>query len=201
MNVTEKRDRKLDDKEVRIVRELIRNPRSSDNEISRRTGIPVMTVNRKRKSLENEMFLRYYVSIDKGEFGLNIFGAKRLYLIKFKIGITREAYMNALEDDPHWRMMNSRYISLAYLGEKDGNLALAIVLDARNPAGLVEEFNGKIVPYLRDKLGPECVEEVTTANLDKMVRVHHNYLPAMNMRNGAIKKEWPDSMIFVNEVE
>jgi DNA-binding Lrp family transcriptional regulator len=195
-----KEARKLDEKEVRIVRELIKNPRASDNYISKKTGIPVMTVNRKRKSLEEEKLIRYYVSIDKGEFGLHIFDAKRLFVIKFKIGITRKNYMDTLEQDPNWRMLNSRFISLAYLGEKDGHLALMIILDAPTEDQLVEEFNGKVAPYLKDKLGQDCIVEITTTNLDKLVRVHHNYMPSINMNKGRIKKGWPDRFIFVNEV-
>lgn len=192
--------RTLDEQEVKIIRELIRNPRLSDNKIAKETDISVMTVNRKRKKLEEEKLLRYYVSIDKGEFGLHIFDAKELYIIKFKMGITRKKYMEALETDPMWRMLNSRFISLAYLGEKDGHLALMIILDAPTKSQLVEEFNGKIVPFLREKLGEDAIREVTTASLDKLVRVHHNYMPAMNMENGRIKKSWSDELIFVNEV-
>ncbi|RLI96410.1 MAG: hypothetical protein DRO99_04475 [Candidatus Aenigmatarchaeota archaeon] len=192
--------RRLDEQEVKIVRELIRNPRISDNKISKKTGIPVMTVNRKRKRLEEERLLRYYISLDKGEFGLHIFEAKKLYIIKFKMGITRNRYLKALEDDPMWRMLNSRFISLAYLGGKDGHLALTIVLDAPTGDQLVEEFNGKIIPFLREKLGDDAISDVITCSLDKLVRVHHNYLPAINMEKGHIKKEWPDDLIFVNEV-
>ena len=193
--------RKLDTKEVQIVKELIRNPRASDNEVSKKTGIPVMTVNRKRKRLEEEKLLRYYVSLDKGEFGLRIFGAKELYVIKFRAGITRRLYLESLEADPNWRMFNSRFISLAYLGEKDGKLALVIILDAVNEDQMVEEFNGKIFPFLEEKLGKDCMEEVTTTSLNKLVRVHHNYLPATNMSGGRIAKEWPNKFIFVNETE
>ena len=193
--------RELDTKEVRIVRELIRNARASDNEIAKKTGIPVMTVNRKRKRLEEERLLRYYVSLDKGEFGLHIFGAKELYVIKFRAGITRKLYLDSLEADPNWRMFNSKFISLAYLGEKDGRLALVLILDAVNEDQMVEEFNGKIFPFLEDKLGKGCIEEVTTTSLNKLVRVHHNYLPAINMNNGKISKDWPDRLIFVNETE
>ncbi len=192
--------RQLDDKEIRIVRELIRDPRASDNQIGRKTGIPVMTVNRKRKKLEEEKLLRYYTSIDKGEFGLQIFSAKTMFIIKFKIGVTRQRYYEMLEADPTWRMFNSHYISLAYLGEKDGHLALMIILDAKTREDLVEEFNGKIFPFLEGKLGKKCIKEIITTSLDKMVRVHHNYMPAMNMEKGRIKKEWPDRLIFVNEV-
>ena len=189
----------LDEKEVRIVRELIRNPRSSDNMIARSTGIPVMTVNRKRKLLEEERLIRYYVSLDKNESGLHIFDAKELYVVKFKVGITMKTYLEKLEEDQNWRMFNSRFISLAYLGEKDGHLALVIILDAVTESQLVEEFNGKIIPFLKEKLGSDCIEEVITTSLDRLVRVHHNYLPAVNMKNGVIKKEWPDKWIFVNE--
>ena len=197
MSVTK---RELDAQEVRVVRELMRNARASDNEISRKTGIPVMTVNRKRKKLEEEKLLRYYVSIDKGEFGLHIFDAKELYVVKFKIGITRHSYLEILEQDPKWRMLNSRFISQTWLGEKEGHLALIIILDAPTEDQLVEEFNGRIVPFIREKFGQDAIVGVETVSLDKLVRIHHNYLPATNMESGKIKKEWPDSLIFVNEV-
>jgi len=193
--------RTLDNHEVMIIRELIRNPRISDNKISKRTSIPVMTINRKRKRLEEQKLLRYYVSIDKGEFGLRIFGAKQLYIIKFKMGITRQNYLNNLEKDPKWRTFNSIFISLAYLGEKDGHLALTMILDAKEENLLVEEFNGKIVPFLREKLGNDCIVSVETTTLNKLVRVHHNYMPAYNMEKGIIKDSWPDEMIFVDEVD
>ena len=192
-------NRTLDPAEVKIVRELIRNPRSSDNQIAKKTGVPVMTVNRKRKNLEKEKFLRYYVSLDKGEFGLHIFGAKQLYIIKFRIGITRKKYLEVMETDARWRMFNCKYISLAYLGEKDGHLALIIILDAKDEAHLVEEFNGNIVPFLDEKLGKGAIEEITTSSLNKLVRVHHNYMPYLNIEDGRIKDSWPDDMIFVDD--
>lgn len=191
----------LDEAEVKIARELIRNPRASDNHISKQTRIPVMTVNRKRKNLEQEHFIRYYTSLDKGEFGLHIFGAKQLYIIKFKIGITRNKYLEIMETDAKWRTFNCQYISLAYLGEKDGHLALIIILDAKDEAHLVEEFNGNIVTFLNEKLGKDTIEEILTVPLSKLIRVHHNYMPYMNIEKGIIKDSWPDDMIFVNEVE
>jgi DNA-binding Lrp family transcriptional regulator len=193
--------RELDKQEREIIRQLIRNPRASDNKIGQITGVPVMTVNRKRKKLEQEKLLRYYVSIDKGEFGLRIFDAKQLYVIKFSIGITRQTYMKQMETDSRWRMFNSRYISQAYLGEKDGHLALVIILDAPTESDMVEEFNGKIITYLKENLGNDCIEDISTTAMNKLVRVHHNYLPAVNMENGIISDEWPDDLIFVDEVE
>jgi DNA-binding Lrp family transcriptional regulator len=199
MFVTQKRQ--LDEQERKIVRELIKDPRASDNEIARRTGVPVMTVNRKRKRLEEERLLRYYVSIDKGEFGLHIFDAKELYVVKLKMGITRQSYIDTLEQDPSWRMFNSHFISQTWLGEKEGHLALIIILDAPTEDQLVEEFNGKIVPFIREKFGSDAIVSVDTVSLDKLVRIHHNYMPAINMEKGRIGKEWPDSLVFVDEVK
>ena len=54
----------LDDQERRIIRALIRNPRSSDNRISTLTSVPVRTVSRKRTRLEQEGILSYYASVD-----------------------------------------------------------------------------------------------------------------------------------------
>ena len=191
----------LDESEIKIIRELIRNPRSSDSQISKKTKIPVMTVNRKRKKLENRKLLRYYASIDKGEFGLPIFGARQLYIIKFKIGITREKYLKVMEADEKWRLFNSQYISMAYLGEKDGHLALVIILDAKDDSRLVEEFNGVIVPFITSKLGSNAIEEISTASLSRLIRIHHNYLPYLNMEKGHIKDSWPDDLIFVADFE
>ena len=89
----EERVRTLDESERLIVRELIRNPRASDSEISKRTRVPVMTVNRKRKNLEKEKLLRYYTSLDKGEFGLPIFGARKLFIVKHLFALASLVYV------------------------------------------------------------------------------------------------------------
>ena len=52
--------RKLDNQEIKIVKALIRNPRISDNQIGLRTGVPIRTVNRKRKKMEEKGLLKYY---------------------------------------------------------------------------------------------------------------------------------------------
>ena len=56
--------RQLDEQERRIVRELIKDPRISDNQIAKNTRVPVMTVNRKRKLLEEKGLLNYYCYLD-----------------------------------------------------------------------------------------------------------------------------------------
>ncbi len=191
--------KKLDAHEVKIVRALIRNPRQSDNQIAKKTGIHVMTVNRKRKRLEEENLIRYYTSFDSGETGTEIFPEKQLYTVKFKIGITRKEYLEKIEKDPKFYRFNACYISMAYLGEKDGHLALILVLDAKSQSKLVDEFNGKIVPHIRQKLGEDAIREITSTRITNTIRRHHNYLPFINMKNGVIKEDWPEDYIFVDE--
>ena len=194
-----KEQKSLDEQEKKIVRELIRNPRISDNQISKRTKIPVMSVNRKRKRLEQANILKYFTSLDSGEKGTGIYNAKQLYIIKFKIGITSETYLESLEYSSKYRGFKATYESLSYLGEKDGHLALVLVMDGRSDAKLVDEFNGKLIPYFEDVLGRDCIEEVTTAKLTHIVRRHHNYLPRFNMTQGKIKDDWLDEWIFVGD--
>ena len=47
----------FDDQERAILKALIRDPRQSDNHISKVTGVPTPTVRRKRKRLEDEGLL------------------------------------------------------------------------------------------------------------------------------------------------
>ena len=192
--------RELDESERKIVRELIKNPRISDNQIAKNTRVPVMTVNRKRKKLEKEGLLRYFASFDTGEFGTGMFKAKQIYIIKFKIGITRKDYIEKLEKDKRFQQFNASYISMSYLGEKDGHLALVMVLDAETDSLLVDEFSGKIVPNLKEKLGKDCIREIITTKISNTIRRHHNYLPGINMDNAIMKKDWPDEYIFVDKV-
>lgn len=191
---------KLKQDEVKIVRELIKNPRISDNKISKTTNVPVMTVNRKRKKLEESGFLRYYTSFDIGEHGTKVFNAKQLYIIRLKEGITKETYLRTLEYDKRLQEFNAQYISWSYLGEKDGQLTLCVILDAKTESDLVDEFNGKIIPYIKEKLGKDSVENIITCRLHTPIRFLHNYLPFINMEKGFIKKDWLDDWIFVDEV-
>ena len=200
MNMDETRE--LDENEEKITRELIRNPRISDNQIAKRTKIPVMTVNRKRKIMEKEGLLRYFTSLNSGDKGTGMYKAKQLYIIKFRIGITSEKYLESLEYDSKFRGFKATYISLSYLGEKDGHLALVLILDGRSESKLVDEFNGKLIPYFKEKLGEDCIQEVITSNITHTIRRHHNYLPDFNMKYGKLKEDWLDEWIFVgSEIE
>ncbi len=188
---------KFDKQEFKIVRELIRNPRISDNQISKRTGVPVMSVNRKRKKLEEEDLIRYYTSVNHQEEGTNIFKARELYIIKFKIGLTREVFLSKLENDKELLAFSAEHISESFIGEKDGRLALMTIVDAKSEPELVESFNGKIIPNLKKNLGEDAITEVITMRINIPIRLHHNYLPRFNTDKGKIKDTWLDDWIFV----
>ena len=193
--------RELNEAERKIVRELIRNSRISDNQIAKKTKIPVMTVNRRRKALEKEGFLRYFTSLDTGEHGTGKYAARQLYMIKFKIGIIREHFIKEMEEDKGLLSFSSCYISLSYLGEKDGHLSYMMILDAETESMLMDEFNGRFVPALKNKFGENGIKEIITMRVTNTLRRHHNYLPMLNMENGIMKKDWPDEYIFVDVID
>ena len=58
--------RPLDEQEERIAKALIKNPRLSDNQIGKLTGVPVRTVSRKREKLEESGVLNYFAQVNMG---------------------------------------------------------------------------------------------------------------------------------------
>ena len=52
----------FDEQEKLIIKALIKDPRMSDNNIGKLTKVPIRTVSRKRKKLEQENKICYYVS-------------------------------------------------------------------------------------------------------------------------------------------
>jgi DNA-binding Lrp family transcriptional regulator len=63
-------EKKIDDVEKQIIKELVIDPKISDNKISKNTNIPLKTVNRKRKKLEENNYINYMLNINHGEKGL-----------------------------------------------------------------------------------------------------------------------------------
>lgn len=193
--------RHLSSNEAKIVGELIKNPRISDNKIAKNTGLGVMTVNRNRKALEEDGILNYYASIKKHRDGLGIFNVRQLYIIKLRAGITRQKYIELVEMDEKLKIFNSTFISSTFLGEKDGHLAIILTLDAVSDSRLIDEFNGKVISEIESKFGEDAIKEITTCRINDTVRIHHNYLPQLNMHKGVIKRDWPQDFIFIDNEE
>ena len=188
----------LDEHEVKIIRELIRNPRISDNQLSRKSGVPVMTVNRKRKNLEQSGMISYFTDIKHGDGGTEDFHVKQLYIIKFKLGITRTEYLEKTKHDKKLKKFNAEHIVSSYIAERDGHLALIIIVNAHTSQDLNESFNAHIVPKLKKNYGDDCIQNIETIRILEPLREHHNYIHGINMDKGKIREDWPDDYIFVD---
>ena len=84
----------FDEQEKLIIKALVKDPRMSDNSIGKLTKVPIRTVSRKRKKLEQDNRISYYVSINKRD------KSRHLYLIKFKMGITKKKLLDEIKKEP-----------------------------------------------------------------------------------------------------
>lgn len=189
----------LDKQEKKIVRELIKNPRASDNQIGKTTGVPIMTVNRKRKKLEEQGLLSYFAYLDTTRYGTKSLPARQLYVIKFKIGITKKMFMETAMTTPEAKKEFAIPIFESLLGEKDGQLIWTAIIEGGEGREIVEFFNGKLVPFFKKHFGEDCIVENFAFRLTSHLRLLHNYMPTVNMSNGKLSKDWLDEDIFVDE--
>jgi DNA-binding Lrp family transcriptional regulator len=189
--------RTLDDQERTILKALIRDPRQSDNHISKITGVPTPTVRRKRNRLENEGLLSYFAALDMQEAGTGTFSARHLYIIKFRIGVTVKQIIDEIKSEPNVRSVFTDLIYESHIAEMDGRVALLMIIEGKNEADIIENVQGKIVPSLRKNHGPESIEEISTLRLLGPIRIFHNYVPLVNMSKGVLRPDWTDEAIFV----
>jgi DNA-binding Lrp family transcriptional regulator len=189
--------RMLDDQERALVKALIRNPRQSDNHISKITGVPTPSVRRKRHRLEEEGLLSYFANINLQETGTGTFGARHLYIIKFRIGITVKQIVEEIRSEPNVRSVFTDLIYESHIAEMDGRVALVMIIEGKDAADILDSVQGKIVPSLRKNHGPDSIEEISTLRLLDPIRIFHNYVPLVNMEKGVLRADWTDDAIFV----
>ena len=191
--------RELDEQERLIVRQLIRDPRESDNGIGEITGVNVRTVGRKRQRLEQEGILSYHTHLDLSATGTGEFTARHLYIIKFKIGVTFKQLSDDLKREPFVRSIFTEVIFESQIAEIDGKLAMLLYIEGANDTDIVQTVQEKLIPSLLRNHGENSIEEISTIRLLAPVRVMRNYLPFVNMENGYIRKDWPDDAIYVGK--
>jgi DNA-binding Lrp family transcriptional regulator len=189
--------RDLDEQEKKILNELVRNPRISDNQISSRTGIPVKTVNRKRKIMEKDNLIYYMAFIDNGEKGTGNYLSQHMYLLKLKFGITAALLNEKFPFMMNGHVMNKHVIFSGY-GEMDGNICLIIVLESYKSEDIIEIFNAEIVSTIHNFIGRDSIIDVKSIPLRRNFKLFHNYMPYFNMENGLLKKDWNNNNIFIN---
>jgi DNA-binding Lrp family transcriptional regulator len=189
----------FDEQERLIVRQLIRDPRESDNGIGEATGVNVRTVGRKRLRLEQEGIVSYHTHVDLTASGTGQFGARHLYVIKFRIGITPQGILDDIKAEPRVRSIFSEIIFESHVAEIDGHVALLLFIDGASDADIVQTVQDKLIPSLLGNHGANSIEEVSTIRVLAPVRVMRNYVMPVNMEHGYIRKEWPDEAIYVGK--
>ena len=189
--------REIDKQEEIIVKELIKNPRISDNQISKNTGVPVKTVNRKRKKLEKEELLYYFTYLNHGPHGTGVFTARQLYIVTFKSGITRNQVLEAIKKEEPTKI-ELKHIAESYLGDVDGHAIIAMIIESRLESDIIEIFNAELIPKFKRFFGEDAIIKTEALTLNVPLRILHNYMPLVNMSHGKIKEGWPDNLIFVD---
>jgi len=187
----------LDEQERLIVRHLIRDPRESDNGIGEATGVNVRTVGRKRQRLEESGVLSYYTHLDLSSRGTGQFGARHLYIIKFRIGITYKQVLEDIQREPFVRSIFTEIIFESHIAEIDGKLAMLLFIDGTDETNIVQTVQEQLIPSLLRNHGENSIEEVNTIRVLAPVRTVRNYIQPVNMQDGYIKKDWPDEAIYV----
>lgn len=186
----------IDAQEKELIRQLVLNPRISDNQISKNTNIPLKSVNRKRKRLEEEGLLNYYCYLDTSSTGTGDFGARQMYVIHFKTGITRYLFNKNMTDSSN---LFSKHVLESHIGEKDGRLLMIVIIESRLASDILEIFNAEIMPALDKALGPDSVHEVQSFELTAMTRILHNYQPRQ-MKKGYLDGSSKDSLFITDQV-
>jgi len=187
----------LDEQERLIVRQLIRDPRESDNGIGETTGVNVRTVGRKRQRLEQAGILSYFTHLDLSATGTGEYNSRHLYIIKFRIGVSYTQVLEDIKREPFVRSVFTEVIFESHIAEIDGQIAMLLFIDGANDIDIVQTVQEKVIPSLEANHGQGSVEEVSTMRILSPVRAMRNYILPVNINSGYIKKEWPDEAIYV----
>ena len=191
--------KELDEQERLIVRHLIRDPRESDNGIGEATGVNVRTVGRKRQRLEEAGILAYFTQLDLSARGTGQFGARHLYIIKFRIGVTYKQLLDDIQREPFVRSIFTEIIFESHIAEIDGKLAMLLFIDGADETNIVQTVQEQLIPSLLRNHGENSIEAVSTVRVLAPVRIMRNYIQPVNMQAGYIKKDWPDEAIYVGQ--
>ena len=191
--------KELDEQERLIVRHLIRDPRESDNGIGEATGVNVRTVGRKRQRLEQAGILSYFTHLDLSARSTGQFGARHLYIIKFRIGVTYKQLLEDIQREPFVRSIFTEIIFESHIAEIDGKLAMLLFIDGADETNIVQTVQEQLIPSLLRNHGENSIEAVNTIRVLAPVRTMRNYIQPVNLHHGYIRKDWPDEALYVDD--
>ncbi|MEK6950066.1 MAG: winged helix-turn-helix transcriptional regulator [Nanoarchaeota archaeon] len=181
----------FDEQERLIIKALIKDPRMSDNNVGKLTGVPIRTVSRKRKKLEQENKISYYVSTNQQN------KARHLYIVRFKMGITKNKLKEEIKKEPKIKSLFTEHIYESHFAEMSGHTAILLVIEGSSDEEISESFNGKVLPSMFKNHGQDSIVEITTIRLSENIRMFHNYLNFINIKHGKISKDWLLESIYV----
>ena len=181
----------FDEQEKLIIKALIKDPRMSDNNIGKLTKVPIRTVSRKRKRLEQNNEINYYVSTNPKS------KVKHLYLIKFRMGITKNKLINEIKKEPKVKSLFTELIYKSQFAESDGHTAMLMVVESDSDNKISENFNGRILPLMLKNHGENSIIEITTMRLSDTIRRFHNYMPLINIKHGKLAPNWHLDQIYI----
>ena len=189
----------LDEQEKAIVRQLIIDPRESDNGIGEVTGVNVRTVSRKRDRLEQEGILSYYTNLDLSADGAKQYNARHLYIIKFRVGITYNQLIQDIRQESNQKSIFTETIFESHIAEIDGKVALLLFVDGNSDLDIVQRTHEELIPGLLRNHGSDSIESISTIRLLSPIRVMRNYIPIVNMCKGYIRSDWPGDAVYVGK--
>lgn len=163
----------LDRQEKAILAALVKNPRLSDNKIAAQTGVPLKTVNRKRKLLEATGLVRYLAIVDNSSDGTGQFGGQALFALKLRPGITRAKFLELFTGV--FQQVDKKHLTQCFLSEQGGSLVLFVFLESYKQTDLFDILNADIIPDLERQYGIGCVEQVDKFDGFLPIVLHTNY--------------------------
>ena len=179
----------------KITRALIRDPRLSDNAISDQTSVPPRTVTRKRKIMETQGLLHYFTSCSLNAVTKDT--ECHIYLIRLRQGISARSVLHRMHHEPRLATVFTKYVSESHLVEIDGLTAILLFVNGSRANLVMDTFQQEIVPELVKRHGSDCIDHLTTMRLVSPLRLHHNYLPGINLTGAKLHADWPDEGLHV----
>ena len=187
---------KIEEKDKTIIRELIRNPRITDNQISKNTKIPVKTVNRRRKYLEESNTLGYMTFVNNFSNGTGRFNSIGLYTILFDYGITTEVIKRTITSKEYnENPIIIKHMMIDFVGEKEGMATYSFIITSRAHEDLVEILNADVVPLMKRYIGGNSIKRIEENPIRSINRTGHNNFLSRKFMGETF--ELKDSDIFI----
>ena len=165
----------IEEKDKLILRELIKNPRTTDKAISTATNIPMKTVNRRRKYLEDTDTVKYMAFVNNFGSGTARFNSICMYTIYFNYGITTEQVERVVTSTEYNnKPIMIKHLLLDFVGEREGMPTYSLTITSRAHEDLVEILNAEIVPEIKKHLGENCIKSIDENAIRMINKTGHN---------------------------